>query len=185
MLLACHPVLEKMSRKSVVQMSLCLRLVLLSMCLLVAACASRTSQNASIPGDGEQTGATGGAPWLLPPGPPVDPQIASLPPDIAIPMQGLAGSWTGGKLGDQLSPDARARMIDLTQNALNQGQSGKKIKWREGKLNGTIIPQVAFVGPQTLECREFHQTLRLGDVVETGYATACRAPDGQWRLLSE
>jgi surface antigen len=162
-----------------------MRLVIVSMCVLVAACASNNDPNASIPGDGEQTGISGGAPWLLPPGPRSDSQVASLPPDIAIPMQGLAGSWSGGKLGDQLTMDARDRMIDLTQSALNQGQSGKKVKWREGKLTGTIIPQIAFSGPNSLDCREFHQTLRLGDVVETGYATACRAPDGKWRLLSE
>lgn len=168
-----------------VEMPLCMRSVTVILCFLVAACASNNAPNANIPGDGEQTGITGGAPWLLPPAPSSGPQVASLPPDIAIPMQGLAGSWSGGKLGGQLTMDARERMIELTQSALNQGQSGKKIKWRQGKLTGTIIPQIAFAGPNALECREFHQTLRLEDVVETGYATACRAPDGKWRLLSE
>lgn len=161
------------------------RFISVCFCAIVTACASNAPQTKTMPDDGPQTGTAGGPPWLLPPGPRSNTRTAALPPDIAIPLEGLAGSWSGGRLGAKLTAQLRSRMIDLTQIALNQGQSGKQIKWRDGKLVGTIIPQVSFAGPSALDCREFHQTLRFEDVVETGYATACLAPDGSWRLLSE
>jgi len=31
-------------------------------------------------------------------------------------------------------------------------------------------------------CREFQQTITVGGQTQQGYGTACRAPDGQWRV---
>lgn len=76
-------------------------------------------------------------------------------------------------------------MIELTQLTLSQTAPGQKVAWTSGKIAGTVTPQVRFTGPQNLICREFHQVIRLEGVVETGYATACQAADGSWRLLAE
>lgn len=152
--------------------------------LAVASCASNSSTRSSIPGGNGQY-PDGGPPWTLPPGPQSEVETASLPPDIATPFEGLAGSWNGGRLGYKLNKQTRAKMIDLTQSALAQGQSGKMIKWSDGPIRGTIVPQISFAGPGSTDCREFHQTLRFKDVVETGYATACRASNGEWRILAE
>lgn len=151
--------------------------------LAVASCASTSTQQSGVQ-SGEQY-PNGGPSWNQPPGPQSDVETAALPPDIAIPFEGLAGSWNGGRLGYKLSQNTRAKMIDLTQAALAQGESGKTIRWSDGPIRGTIVPQMAFSGPGAANCREFHQTLRFEGVVETGYATACRANNGDWRILAE
>lgn len=123
----------------------------------------------------------GGPPWVLPPGE----EMAALPPDIATPLEGMAGTWAGERLGKALDAQTRQKVIDLTQLTLSQTSPGEKVSWNSGKIAGTVTPQVRFAGPENLVCREFHQVLRMGGTVETGYATACQAPDGTWRLLAE
>lgn len=149
--------------------------------LVLASCASTGPSTSSIPGDGDEDSIMGGPPWVLPP----STDMAAIPPDIATPLEGLAGTWSGGRLGRQLTPEIRTKMVDLTQMTLSQKPAGEKVEWRDGKLAGTITPQIRFQGPDDLACREFHQVLRSGSAVETGYATACLAGDGSWRLLAE
>ncbi|MEM7570378.1 MAG: hypothetical protein AAF337_11335 [Pseudomonadota bacterium] len=149
--------------------------------VVLAACTQSGPDTSAIPGDGEDEMIMGGPPWVLPPGD----AVAAIPPDIATPLEGLAGTWSGGRLGGVLTTETREKMIELTQLALNQTPAGEKVKWRAGDVAGTITPQMRFAGPGELACREFHQVLRAGSVVETGYATACQALDGSWRLLSE
>ena len=37
---------------------------------------------------------------------------------------------------------------------------------------------------QLLACREFQQTITVGGRTETAYGTACRQPDGDWKIVS-
>ena len=32
-------------------------------------------------------------------------------------------------------------------------------------------------------CREYTQSLKIGNAVQQGYGTACRQPDGSWQLM--
>jgi len=159
--------------------------ILMAILLVLSACASSGRDQAAFPYD-DGYSSDGGAPWLIP-APPEDDKtaIAAASPDIAIPLKGMAGLWSGGRLASALTPDIRSKMIDLTQSALSRGASGKTFKWRQDALEGTVVPQIVFAGPAGLQCREFHQTLRRGKIVETGYATACIAQDGDWRILVE
>ncbi|MEM9879837.1 MAG: hypothetical protein AAF862_11235 [Pseudomonadota bacterium] len=160
-------------------------LFVLCLALGIAACGSKPPAQTSLPPK-EPDVTPGGPDWLIPPPPPKEEtKTAAYVPDIAIPLQGLAGLWSGSRFDAGLSIETRKKMIDLTQAALSQGAAGKTVKWRASGLEGTVVPQMVFVGPAGLECREFHQTLRRGKDVETGYATACVAEDGRWRILVE
>jgi len=104
---------------------------------------------------------------------------------LASPLKGLSCLWSGGRFSGGSGIEIRKKMVDLTRAELSDGAAGKTVKWREESFEGTVVPQMAFTGPAGLECREFHQTLRRGKEVETGYATACVAEDGRWRILVE
>lgn len=34
------------------------------------------------------------------------------------------------------------------------------------------------------ECREYRQSIRIGDQEQPGYGVACRRPDGSWQIVN-
>ncbi len=47
---------------------------------------------------------------------------------------------------------------------------------------GTVTPQPAYKNDAGQYCREYQQTVTIGGKTETAYGTACRQPDGSWRI---
>ena len=53
---------------------------------------------------------------------------------------------------------------------------------------GRVVVPVALAPAQPAEsdseCREYQQTLRIGDKEQPGYGFACRRPDGSWQIVN-
>lgn len=96
----------------------------------------------------------------------------------------VAGTGVGGTVGRNLTSRDRRLLHELVQRGLERGKSGKVLWWRndESGHSGTITPQPHFTMGEDGPCREFQQTVTAGGSTATGYGTACRAPDGTWRL---
>ena len=71
------------------------------------------------------------------------------------------------------------------QASLENSRSGRASEWRnpDSGNSGTITPTRTFEEDGQY-CREYRQTVTVGDETETLYGTACRQPDGSWKESS-
>lgn len=95
------------------------------------------------------------------------------------------GALAGGYLGGELDKADKERAERTCQQALESGKSGKTAQWKNPDTGnyGTIVPQQAYQTPQGY-CREFQQTIVVGGKAQQGYGTACRQPDGSWKIIA-
>src|SRR5262249_61916618 len=104
------------------------------------------------------------------------------PPGIAA--GGLLGGPGGGGMGG--APDAAARKsaINTPYSALERTPAGTTSTWQnpDSGNSGSVTPMHTYETAAGY-CREFEQTIRVGGRTERGYGTACRQPDGSWRIV--
>lgn len=105
---------------------------------------------------------------------------------LALAVGSMAGSQLGGHIGRQLNGSDTALMREATQRALEAGQSGKPIYWnnKDSGHTGSITPQDRFTTAGGTACREFQQSVTVDGTNATAYGTACKQPDGTWRVVS-
>jgi surface antigen len=96
----------------------------------------------------------------------------------------LAGAYFGNQVGRSLDRADQLAMQQTTQTTLETIPSGRASTWRnpDSGNSGTITPQPAFQSNGTF-CREYSQTITVGGRTEEGVGTACRQPDGSWRVV--
>jgi surface antigen len=105
---------------------------------------------------------------------------------IGMVIGAVAGAYLGGELGKQLDSRDRAAMQQTTQSALATSPAGSTSRWTnpDSGNSGTVTPQEEFTNTQGETCREFQQTVTVDQDTQTAYGTACRQPDGTWRVVS-
>jgi surface antigen len=97
---------------------------------------------------------------------------------------GLLGAMIGGGMGRSLD---RADQV-YAQRASHRAVAapmGEQISWVNPDTGnrGTVMPVREGQSASGEYCREFQQTITVGGQTQQGYGTACRAPDGQWRVV--
>jgi surface antigen len=101
-----------------------------------------------------------------------------------------AGVFLGGLLGNQVGKSLdRADKLEA-QQAMGRAQAapiGETIAWKNPKSGntGTYTPVREGTSSSGQYCREFQQTITVGGKTEQGYGTACRQPDGSWKIVKE
>lgn len=96
----------------------------------------------------------------------------------------LLGGLFGAAVGDVLDQRDR-RYAELTAyRGLEQGYSGRTLRWENPDTGhyGTFTPMRAYQTDAGY-CREYQQTIVVGGRPRRGYGTACRQPDGTWRIM--
>jgi surface antigen len=98
---------------------------------------------------------------------------------------GVAGAALGGLIGNRigatLDDDDRQRAYTAQLQALETGQSGAPVTWRnpDSGRYGTVVPGPAYQqGPAT--CRQYSHTIYIDGRPQAARGTACRNPDGTW-----
>lgn len=106
---------------------------------------------------------------------------------IAVAAGTMAGAYIGREIGKSLDRADRAAMERRTQYALDQTTSGTTTNWHnpDSGNHGTITPQPAYQNKKQEYCREYQQTVTVGGKTETAYGTACRQPDGTWKIANQ
>ncbi len=81
-------------------------------------------------------------------------------------------------------PAAPPPLSPQGQQALETAPSGTAVQWRnpDTGATSTIVPQPAFQTSGGQVCREFQETVTIGGQPQQAYGTACRQPDGSWKL---
>ena len=98
----------------------------------------------------------------------------------------LLGALVGSEVGKSLDRADVAAMHRTNQVALEQNRSGVPSEWRnpDSGASGTVTPQRTYQTATGQYCREFQQTVTIGAKTENAYGTACRQPDGSWKVVN-
>jgi surface antigen len=105
---------------------------------------------------------------------------------VAVGVGSLLGAFVGSELGKSLDNADRAVMAQTTTRTLETAPTGQTSSWRNPDSGnyGTVTPQPAYQTASGQYCREFSQTVTVGGKTEEAYGTACRQPDGTWKIVS-
>jgi len=98
---------------------------------------------------------------------------------------GVLGGLIGNQIGQSLDERDRERAYAAQMDALERGQSGAPVTWRnpDSGRYGTVVPGPAYV-ERGHNCRSYTHTIYIGGQPQTARGTACRNPDGTWTPLT-
>ena len=105
---------------------------------------------------------------------------------LAVGLGTLIGAGIGSEIGKSLDRADQAYLQQTTQEALETAPSGQETVWRnpDSGNRGTVVAQPAYQDTTGRYCREFQQTVIIGNEAHDAYGTACRQPDGSWQIVS-
>jgi len=103
---------------------------------------------------------------------------------VATAVGAVAGALAGGFIGQQLDTADRERAERAYQDCLESSPIGRTAQWKNPDSGhyGSITPTRTFQH-QGQYCREFNQTVNIGGKTQQAYGTACRQPDGTWKIM--
>lgn len=95
----------------------------------------------------------------------------------------VLGALAGSEIGKSLDRADRAYMGQTTQASLEHTRSGETSTWQNPDTGhtGSVTPTRTYQDNGTY-CREFQQSVTIGGKTEDAYGTACRQPDGTWKI---
>lgn len=97
----------------------------------------------------------------------------------------IAGGLIGGAIGDRMDAADRRESERAAQRAFETAPSGQATAWNnpDSGNRGSITPTRTFQTNNGQYCREFQQTVVIGGQEEQAHGTACREPNGSWRIV--
>ena len=104
---------------------------------------------------------------------------------IATAVGAVAGGLIGMEVGRVLDERDRRLAMEAEVQALEYAQAGRPIEWRNPDSGhyGEVV-----VGPgyqvNALDCRDYTHSVYIDGQPEVARGTACRDPDGTWRIVS-
>ena len=104
---------------------------------------------------------------------------------VAVGVGTMLGAILGSEVGKSLDRADKLALAHAQHEALENGKSGSTTTWvnPDSGNSGEIVPQPAYKQADGTYCREFQQTIIVGAEMQSAYGTACREPDGTWRLI--
>jgi len=96
----------------------------------------------------------------------------------------VGGALLGGIVGNQIGQamDRRDRMN--MQSAIVRTPVGQEATWTNTKTDTTyVVRPVKKYRSRGRYCREFQTHITVGGQTRKGYGTACRQPDGAWKII--
>jgi len=98
----------------------------------------------------------------------------------------LGGALLGGYIGNRLDARDKQMASQAAQKAFEDSQSGQPSVWNNPDTgnSGSITPTRTYQLANGTYCREYKQTITVGGEQQQAYGTACRQPDGTWKIQS-
>jgi surface antigen len=102
---------------------------------------------------------------------------------VGIAAGTLLGAMLGKSIGASLDRADMAYYNKTSQTALETAPTGQAQSWRnpDSGNSGVITPTRTFQQGSTY-CREYSQTITVGGKTQNAFGTACRQPDGSWKI---
>ncbi len=104
---------------------------------------------------------------------------------VATAIGALAGGLIGAEIGRSLDERDRQEALAAEYRALEFGRAGRPVAWRNDSsgIYGEVV-----TGPgyevNSLDCRDYTHTIYIDGRARVARGTACRQPDGTWRIVS-
>lgn len=97
----------------------------------------------------------------------------------------LLGAFAGSEIGKSLDKADIAYAERTRQRTLESNPSGTTSTWTnpDSGHSGTITPVKTYQQADGNYCREYQTTVTVGGKTEEAYGTACRQPDGTWKIV--
>ncbi|MDH3661551.1 MAG: RT0821/Lpp0805 family surface protein [Alphaproteobacteria bacterium] len=96
----------------------------------------------------------------------------------------LLGAWVGSEVGASLDRADRLYLQQATYSALENNPTGTASTWNnlDSGHYGSVTPLRTYKTASE-DCREYEQHIVMDGRDEIGYGTACRQPDGRWKII--
>jgi len=152
-------------------------IVILSLAAFLAACAENQSGQKQTLGTiiGAGLGALAGS------------QIGSGKGKLAaVAIGALGGAFAGGQLGKSLDDVDRMKANQTQQAVLDENKDGQSSTWNNPNTghSGRVTPTNTKKASSGEYCREYEHEITVDGRKEVVKGTACRQPDGSWRVIS-
>jgi surface antigen len=104
---------------------------------------------------------------------------------VAVALGTLGGAFLGNSVGQSLD---RADLA-FAQQADDQAQTaplGEPVVWRNpdsGNYGSVVATREGVNNTTGQYCREYQKSVTVGGETQQAYGTACRQPDGSWKIL--
>ncbi len=104
---------------------------------------------------------------------------------VGVALGSLAGSCIGGSIGKNMDDTDTLKANKTAQHTLESAQVNQTSSWRNPDTGhtGTFTPTNTYQTNTGQYCREYQQTVTVGGKMQEGYGTACRQPDGSWKII--
>jgi len=98
----------------------------------------------------------------------------------------LLGGLLGGAIGNHLDQKDKELAARNAQLSLESARTGQASGWRNPDTgnSGTLTPTRTYQAAGGQYCREYQQQITVGGEKQQSYGTACRQPDGSWKIQS-
>jgi surface antigen len=103
---------------------------------------------------------------------------------VATGIGALAGALIGGQVGKGLDEQDQKMLKRSSHQALEFSPAGKQVAWTnpDSGNSGALTPTRTFKSGSNY-CREYTQQVMIGNQMEKAFGTACRQPDGSWKII--
>lgn len=97
----------------------------------------------------------------------------------------IGGALLGGFAGNALDQRDKRLAAEAQQRALESAPTGKPVAWTnpDNGHAGTVTPVRTYQSDGKY-CREFQSNVTIDGKPDKAYGTACRQPDGSWKVQS-
>lgn len=97
----------------------------------------------------------------------------------------LLGAFVGSEVGKSLDRADQQYAHQASQRAFESMPAGQTVAWNnpDSGHSGTITPVRTYEQAPGQYCREYQTTVNIGGQNEQAYGTACRQPDGSWKVV--
>ena len=101
---------------------------------------------------------------------------------VAIGVGTLAGAYLGGAVGKSMDASDKQKMTSTLEN----NPQGKPAYWQNSNTGTqyTVTPTKNITVNGNPYCREYQSTAMINGKKQEVYGTACRQPDGSWKIIS-
>jgi surface antigen len=96
----------------------------------------------------------------------------------------LLGGLVGGVAGNALDQRDKQIAANNAQQTFETARTGQTTAWQnpDSGHSGTITPTHTYQAADGQYCREYQQEITVGGEKHQSYGTACRQPDGTWKI---
>jgi surface antigen len=96
----------------------------------------------------------------------------------------LLGGLLGGAVGNALDQRDKELALKQAQLSLENSKTGQTSTWQnpDSGNSGTFTPTRTYQRESGQYCREYQQEITVGGEKYPSYGTACRQPDGTWKI---